>query len=144
MQAASICLQPVLMCPCCAQLSEFKNSGYPTSTATPSNTLEGIEIKTLLHFRKRIVELSCVEAPQPIHMGAAASHSLQVPPSHPQPCPAWPQTPFRVPSHRETPSAHVCTNTAAAVIFFSSLIRPLLFIKQNIHSKIRMLLDGEI
>lgn len=122
----------------CAQLREFKGSGQPTSTDTPSNTLEGTEIKTLLHHRRQIVELSCVEAPGPIHMGAAASQSLQVPPSHPQPCPAWPQTqghPF---------NSYVCTSPAAAVIFFPSLIRRLLIIEQNIQSKVRMLLDDEI
>lgn len=118
LQAANICLQPVLMCSCCAQLSEFKSSGQPTYTAIPSNDLEGIEIKTLLHFRKQIVELSCVETPQPIHTGAAASHSLQIPPSHPQACPAWPQKPFRVPRHRETPSTHVCAPTLLLLASF--------------------------
>lgn len=40
--------------------------------------------------------------------------------------------------------SHVCTDTAAADIFFPSPIRPLLITEQNIQSQVRMFLGGEI
>lgn len=82
-QAVAIWWQPVPMCPCPDQLSQFQSSGPPTCTAAPINTLEFREIKTLLHFRRWITE-------------GAAPELCGGPPAHPHGCSFLP-TPSKSP-----------------------------------------------